>query len=711
MNFPSSSTAWAKIVMTAGSAQRLGTQDYRAWDGQYVGSSAENFLTEVETNSDADWGLPGLTSLFNGFTNCTHLEKVPNTLPNTVTDLRYCFQRAKFTTEYEATPEGETQNTSRPFLNWDVSNVEKFDIMFSANSDTTAESDWLTAEDFSGWTTSNATTMRYMFQYQRSFEGNGLDQWDTSQCTNFTNMFESCSVMNVNLRGWIVDSSSSLSSMFVSCQNMFNRHGDPASSPEYTEYYGTTPDIEFFNYTPPTPTTIEMLDGTVYVLSDPTNGVFDPEQSSVQLQGYDKESILKLSLGSKVTSISDKFKGTGNPFNYGFYTIDMSNSKITTLPDYCFEGLYVQHAILNKELKEISAYCFRNCVALCVLTIPEDSDLNEIKSNAFDNASNFKGLYIPPKVCYDDESEQGISIDSSAFSNSSLDVVLLGKEGDNTSNSSSVQLLKGKADVDVTVNMTDFVPTKITTSNDTVSNCNIVGVAGSHHNVTIFIGGSSANVLAGFFKTSIVEIDFGSITSINNYTFSNISSLNVIDFRRANKLETISNNSFTNPDGSTSLETVHFHQETHNALTSLGSYTFQGNDNLKFDTLDLSVYPNLTQILGLIFIDSEITTLKLGQGISSIDDWSPICKDDTIETLDLSKATSLTYLSNVSKSDNPFGTQSNINKVILHGDVTSVNNYFGYSDNMLIEIPENNGLGITESTTTLGNYTVSVTFV
>lgn len=237
MSFPSSSTAWAKIVMTAGSAQRLGTQDYRAWDGLFVTSSAENFLTEVKTNSPVDWGLPGLISLFNGFTNCTHLQEVPDTLPDTVTDLRYCFQRAIFTTTYDP----DNKIVSRPFLNWDMSNVEKFDLMFSIN----AGDDWLTEEDFSGWNTSKATTMRYMFQYQRSFVGNGLDQWDTSQSTDFSNMFEFCNSMNVNLRGWTVDISSNLTNMFSGATAMNTRYGSGGA--EETEYYGNTPDIQFFN--------------------------------------------------------------------------------------------------------------------------------------------------------------------------------------------------------------------------------------------------------------------------------------------------------------------------------------------------------------------------------------------------------------------------------------------------------------------------------
>jgi hypothetical protein len=708
MMYFSSSTAWAKIIVTAGSVERLGTQDYRAWDSQYVSTAAENFLTEVTTNSN-DWGLPGLISLFNGFTNCKYLQTVPDTLPTTVTDLKYCFQNAKFTTDYVSTSEG-VLNTSRPFLNWDMSNVEDYSFMFAtAGSDDDA---WLTAEDFSGWNTGEVQTMTYMFMNQKKLLGNGLDQWDTSQCTDFSSMFSNCRDMNVPLRGWTVDSSSNLTNMFSNTLEMTARHGNQASSPEYTEYYAYTPDIEFFNYTP---TTIEMLDGTVHVLSVPASELepaiveFDPEYTSPELQGHDKESILKLTLGSEVTSISTKFKDTNtNTFSRGFYTIDMSNSKITTLPDECFKELYVQHAILNKELIEISNNCFSGCVAFCVLTIPEDSDLNYIGTNAFENAPDFKGLYLPPKVC--DESQNNISFNSSAFSDSSLEYVYFGSKGDNTANSDGVQTLKGKDNVDVTVDVTDYNTTKITTSNGTVTSCNIVGEAGSHLNFTIWIDGIATNVLVGTFKTSVVEIDLGSITSIKSNTFTYMPKLKVIDFRRANMLETILNNSFKNPGGSTTLETVHFHEDTYTLLTSLGSDIFQGNDNIIFDTLDLSVYPTLTQILGKVFTKSEITTLKLGEGITSFDDWNPFC-EDTIETLDLSKATSLTFLSTADKSDNPFGNQSNISKVILHAGVTSVNNYFGNSDNIQIEIPESNALNITESTTALGNHTVTVTFV
>ena len=706
----------------------------RGWDNNFLSSSAPNYLTMVQTNDENEEGNPGywgltnnLSRLDNAFFNCKKLKQVPSYLPPSVKGLYQTFAFAMYEAMSTDTS-GVDRIECNQFLQWQTENVEEFKSCFQSPITSNAA---LTNEDFTGWNISscNGDGLSNMFRRQSNFIGTGLnswelppavnnlgqmfrecnsfngniEDWDVSNITSFADMFRDCEAFNRYIRRWEVQPGCTLTGMFSGANGMNSRFGSGGA--EYTEYYGNTPDIQFFNYTP---TTIEMFDGAVHVLAV-TDGVFDPENSSAQLQGHDKESILKLTLGSEVTAFSTKFKNTtNNIFSFGFNTIDMSNSKITTLQDDCFEGLYVQHAILNKELIEIGNGCFKNCSALCVLTIPEDSDLNYIGVRAFENATNFRGLYLPTKVC--DESQNNISFNSSAFSDSSLEYVYFGSKGDNTANSDGVQTLKGKDNVDVTVDVTDYNTTKITTSNGTVTSCNIVGVAGEHLIISVFVGGAFKNVLVGSLKTRVVELDLGSITNINNNTFTYMSSLKVIDLRRANKLKTISNNSFANPAGSTTLETVHFHAETFPLLTSHGSDTFQGNDNLQFDTLDLSVYPNLTQILGHVFTKSEITTLKLGEGITSIDDWNPFC-EDTIETLDLSKATSLTTLSTVSKNDNPFGNQSNINKVILNGGVTTVNNYFGNSDNMLIEIPENNALGITESTTALGNYNVTVTFV
>ena len=62
-------------------------------------------------------------------------------------------------------------------------------------------------------------------------------------------MFYNCTSFSQSIRGWEVQPGCTFTNMFTGATGMSVRFGD-AASPEYTEHYGSTPAIEFFNHTP-----------------------------------------------------------------------------------------------------------------------------------------------------------------------------------------------------------------------------------------------------------------------------------------------------------------------------------------------------------------------------------------------------------------------------------------------------------------------------
>lgn len=132
------------------------------------------------------------------------------------------------------------------------------------------------------WNTSNVTNFSEMFSGAKSFNGN-LSSFNTSSGEDFSQMFKGASIFNQDITGWDVSSSKDMSEMFSGAKalrrnvrlwspepngtiftNMFN------DSTEMIEHYrgttgwltGSTPTIEFFD---PTETYVfKILDGSSF---------------------------------------------------------------------------------------------------------------------------------------------------------------------------------------------------------------------------------------------------------------------------------------------------------------------------------------------------------------------------------------------------------------------------------------------------------------
>jgi surface protein len=320
----------------------------RGWDNNFLSSTAPNYLTVVETNDADNWGLTNnLSELSNAFYNCKKLKEVPSYLPQSVKSLYQTFAFAMYEAKFTDTS-GIDRIECNQFLNWTTENVENFGSCFS----TKTNNDYLTNEDFQKWNISSCTEhgLSSMFLRQRNFKGTGLDSWalpvavknlsqmfrectsftgesikgwdvsnitsfsytfrdceafnadisswNTSSATSMNYMFTNCTLFNQNIRGWLVQPGCNLSSMFSGATGMNSRFGSGGA--DETEYYGNTPDIQFFNYTPPTPTTNDITVSIQFKqINDPASNTlqyseitfYDDLNNAVSVVGHSKPTL------------------------------------------------------------------------------------------------------------------------------------------------------------------------------------------------------------------------------------------------------------------------------------------------------------------------------------------------------------------------------------------------------------------------------------
>ena len=75
--------------------------------------------------------------------------------------------------------------------------------------------------DLSGWKTSNAKDMNWMFWDCSSIESLDVSGWDTSNVENMSYMFYTCErLKSINLTGWDVSSVKNMEGMFYYCMEL-----------------------------------------------------------------------------------------------------------------------------------------------------------------------------------------------------------------------------------------------------------------------------------------------------------------------------------------------------------------------------------------------------------------------------------------------------------------------------------------------------------
>jgi surface protein len=112
---------------------------------------------------------------------------------------------------------------------WDVSQIEDFSYLFSADEAVFGERFNTAAanfnEDVSGWEVSSATTMTSMFAGARSFD-QPIGNWNVSRVTDMSFMFSRALSFDEPLEGWNVSSVMNMGYMFYSATSFNQPLGD-----------------------------------------------------------------------------------------------------------------------------------------------------------------------------------------------------------------------------------------------------------------------------------------------------------------------------------------------------------------------------------------------------------------------------------------------------------------------------------------------------
>ena len=95
----------------------------------------------------------------------------------------------------------------------DTSNITDMSYLF--NNLNTSNKDI----NVSDWNISNVKNMKAMFNFCKSFTGNGLENWNVSKVENMDGMFCGCEKFDCDLSNWDVSNVEDMSSMFMYCFN------------------------------------------------------------------------------------------------------------------------------------------------------------------------------------------------------------------------------------------------------------------------------------------------------------------------------------------------------------------------------------------------------------------------------------------------------------------------------------------------------------
>jgi surface protein len=100
-----------------------------------------------------------------------------------------------------------------PIGQWDVSNIQDFSYVFDADRNRLLIT---FNEDLSNWDMSNATNLSHMFQCCRRFNSD-VSRWNVSNVTDFSEMFVQCNVFNSDVSRWNTAAATDMNFMFFYC--------------------------------------------------------------------------------------------------------------------------------------------------------------------------------------------------------------------------------------------------------------------------------------------------------------------------------------------------------------------------------------------------------------------------------------------------------------------------------------------------------------
>ena len=195
-----------------------GSSAISGWNTSRVTNMGSMFSSATSFNQPVDgWDVTGVTSMSAMFNTATSFNNggstgINNWRPSSCTSMSSMFQNTSF---------------NQPIGDWDTSSVNNFYRMFRINSSFNQDiGNW----DVSSVVGSPGSTNAFRQMFGSAFNNGGsssISGWDVSNCRNFTAMFESASSFNQDIGAWTFDNSyvgTSVDSMFNGA-SAFNNGG------------------------------------------------------------------------------------------------------------------------------------------------------------------------------------------------------------------------------------------------------------------------------------------------------------------------------------------------------------------------------------------------------------------------------------------------------------------------------------------------------
>ena len=206
--------------------------DLSKWDvsnvtsmaGMFAGHSSVGEMSLTSIGDVSKWDTSRVESMGGMFQKCTSLQtlNVADWNTSSVTDMRNMFYECIALTELDVATKKVNEGTENEYTAWDVSNVSKFNSMFSMGSYNSGSASRPLAElDVSNWDTSSATDMSFMFYACRpQTRMVDLSNWDVSKVTTFDHMFAHSFLTIGDTSNWRVTTAcTNLNALFLSVQN------------------------------------------------------------------------------------------------------------------------------------------------------------------------------------------------------------------------------------------------------------------------------------------------------------------------------------------------------------------------------------------------------------------------------------------------------------------------------------------------------------
>ncbi len=205
--------------------------------GVYV--DLKNYYGCYYITSINSWGNLGLTNLNGACIGTKSIQKVPNNIPPTVTNISYMFYGSDINYDINSwdvsnvdtmvSVFSNAKKFNKPLDKWNTGNVREMRSMFySATSFNQPIGNWNTSnvvdmrnmfsytsfnQPINNWNTSNVYDMSYMFYYAKSFN-QPIGSWNINKVYNMEYMFDNAISFNQDLSNWIINANTKVGNMF-----------------------------------------------------------------------------------------------------------------------------------------------------------------------------------------------------------------------------------------------------------------------------------------------------------------------------------------------------------------------------------------------------------------------------------------------------------------------------------------------------------------